>query len=186
LSKLTGRWQPRLLTNSSRHHSCSLSCGTCSWLGGVSTSRVSSHTFIAQQVMGNYFLLKATRNWISLRASRWHDLRSVDAWPTLLLLTQHTIVLVFSLPPRKHSLSCNDKNWSPTRGITVNSPDGDALSESRSLSRLQPYLCAAAAFPSSSSRTLADPSIGDWSGKLRHPSIGDDAGKLRRWIEHRG
>jgi hypothetical protein len=58
-----------------------------------------------------YFLLKATRNWSSLSASRWHALRSVNAWPTLLLfshvaLTQHTTVLVFSLPPREHSLSC--------------------------------------------------------------------------------
>jgi hypothetical protein len=50
---LTGRRQPRPLTNSSQHPSCSSSCGTVLDLGDVSTSRVISHTFIAQQVVGN-------------------------------------------------------------------------------------------------------------------------------------
>ena len=52
--KLTGRRRPRPLTNSSQHPPCASSCGTCSWpVGGCETARVSSHTFIAQQVVGN-------------------------------------------------------------------------------------------------------------------------------------
>jgi hypothetical protein len=52
--KLTGRQRPIPLTNTSRHPLCASSWGylflTC---GDVSTTRVSSHTFIAQQVVGN-------------------------------------------------------------------------------------------------------------------------------------
>jgi hypothetical protein len=52
--KLTGRWWPRPLTNSSQHPPSASSYGTCSWpVGGCETARVSSHTFIAQQVVGN-------------------------------------------------------------------------------------------------------------------------------------
>jgi hypothetical protein len=52
--KLTGRRRPRSLTNTSQHPPCASSCGTCSWpVGGCETARVSSHTFIAQQVVGN-------------------------------------------------------------------------------------------------------------------------------------
>jgi hypothetical protein len=52
--KLTGRRRPRLLTNSSQHPPCASSCGTCSWpVGWCETARVSSHTFIAQRVVGN-------------------------------------------------------------------------------------------------------------------------------------
>jgi hypothetical protein len=52
--QLTGRRRPRPLTNSSQHPPCASSCGTCSWpVGGCETARVSSHTFIAQQVVGN-------------------------------------------------------------------------------------------------------------------------------------
>ena len=52
--KLTGRRRPRPLTNTSQHPPCASSCGTCSWpVGGCETARVSSHTFIAQQVVGN-------------------------------------------------------------------------------------------------------------------------------------
>jgi hypothetical protein len=52
--KLTGRRRPRSLTNTSQHPPSASSCGTCSWpVGGCETARVSSHTFIAQQVVGN-------------------------------------------------------------------------------------------------------------------------------------
>jgi hypothetical protein len=52
--KLTGRWRPRRLTNTSQHPPCASSCCTCSWpVGGCETAIVSSHTFIAQQVVGN-------------------------------------------------------------------------------------------------------------------------------------
>jgi hypothetical protein len=53
-TKLTGRRRPKSLTNTSQHPSCASSCGTCSRpVGGCETARVSSHTFIAQQVVGN-------------------------------------------------------------------------------------------------------------------------------------
>jgi hypothetical protein len=52
--KLTGRRRPRRLTNTSQHPPCASSCCTCSWpVGGCETAIVSSHTFIAQQVVGN-------------------------------------------------------------------------------------------------------------------------------------
>jgi hypothetical protein len=52
--KLTRRRRPRPLTNTSQHPPSASSCGTCSWpVGGCETARVSSHTFIAQQVVGN-------------------------------------------------------------------------------------------------------------------------------------
>jgi hypothetical protein len=51
--KLTGRRRPRPLTNSSQHPPCASSCGTCVLTCGGDTARVSSHTFIDQQVVGN-------------------------------------------------------------------------------------------------------------------------------------
>jgi hypothetical protein len=52
--KLIGRRRPRPLTNKSWHPSSASSCGTYSWpTGWCKTARVSSHTFIAQQVVGN-------------------------------------------------------------------------------------------------------------------------------------
>jgi hypothetical protein len=51
--KLTGRRWPSPPMNSLQHHSCVSSSSTVLDLGDVSTVRVSSHTFIAQQVVAN-------------------------------------------------------------------------------------------------------------------------------------
>jgi hypothetical protein len=51
--KLTGRRRPRPLTNSSQHPPSAHPAVPVLDLWGCETTRVSSHTFIAQQVVGN-------------------------------------------------------------------------------------------------------------------------------------
>jgi hypothetical protein len=87
--KLTGRRRPRFLTNTSQHPPSASSCGTCSWpVGRCETARASSHTFIAQQVVGNnvHELAKGGSSW-SVRLTKG------DSWSWALLLELVKILL---------------------------------------------------------------------------------------------
>jgi hypothetical protein len=81
--KLTGRRRPRPLTNTSQHPPRASSYGTCSWpVGGCETARVSSHTFIAQQVVGNNVAWTHQRwEFMECKADQWNK-----GWSWALLL----------------------------------------------------------------------------------------------------